>query len=191
MCGFGWKRFAPVRTFCIALKSEGRLKKKAELYLAGSVDTFLWTVQKDLLNRKAISMYFLRCELDLRASHALVPSQTERCRSSEPWVSANTNGFSFTPFLRSFMRRIRPDLLLYHCFKWLWIVWKLSLSFLVSAWRIIGCIWARHCRFRAALHSLTCMTSSHYHRLNSSWSKPVSSDLFAVQVPWSITDSSM
>lgn len=26
---------------CIALKSEGRLKKKAELYLAGSVDTFL------------------------------------------------------------------------------------------------------------------------------------------------------
>jgi len=43
-------------------------------------------------------MYFLRCELDLRASHALVASQTGRCRSSEPWVSANTNGFSFTPF---------------------------------------------------------------------------------------------
>jgi len=109
-------------------------------------------------------MYFLRCELDLRASHALVASQIGRCRSSEPWVSANTNGFSFTPFFihRSFMRRICPDLLLYQCLNCLWIVWKLSLSFLLSAGRIIGYLWARHCRFRAALHILTCMTSSQY-----------------------------
>ncbi len=50
------------------------------------------------------------------------------------------------------MRPICPDLLLHQCFRGLWTALKLSLSFLVSVGRIIDCIWARHCRFRAALH---------------------------------------
>lgn len=51
-----------------------------------------------MLIRKAISMDFVRCELDMRASRASVASQTGRCRSREPWVSANPSGFSFTHF---------------------------------------------------------------------------------------------